>query len=153
MLSSVLFLCELQVPRNVFSIIEILYTAPPSQFIKQLLGLHNSPFGADSEGVHMLRLRYNWWEIFGIFESLLLNVWVLSSLRKWRHCCVVSVDSMEGRQVSNSTQIFKSLVARHHLNVSWEAWKGSIDFFFPPSAEQYSSLIFQMLNSSFGRTL
>lgn len=64
------FSSELQVPRNVYSEIEIVNATPPSLFIKQLLGLCNSPFGADSQGVQILRLWYNWWEVFEIFQSL-----------------------------------------------------------------------------------
>lgn len=55
LLSSV-FSSELQVPR---SEIEIVNATPPRLFIKQLLGLCNSPFGADSQGVQILRLWYN----------------------------------------------------------------------------------------------
>lgn len=59
MFSSVpFFSSELQVPRSVYSEIEIVNATPPSLFIKQLLGLCNSPFGADSQGVKMLRLWY-----------------------------------------------------------------------------------------------
>lgn len=54
LLSSV-FSSELQVPRNVYSEIEIVNATPPSLCIK-LLGLCNSPFGADSQGVQILML-------------------------------------------------------------------------------------------------